>query len=250
MKKIKFIFIIFILQTGFVQAYTFPMAEFSATSSEIRDFATTSTTTLKFLKTYKIPKEGVRIKSTEANFSVFPDYLTFSPGKKIFLISRKWQTACMYDEYGRKFFLQVGSDVKDFCVQTSTGKKDLPTELGLYNIQTKFGKDYKSTFYTTTGEKPTKKEDGAPMPFAMHLGRIIGLSPENKFWFELSDGTAMHEKQTINKHGSVAFVSHGCIALEKGMSEKLQKVLSYGDLVLVFNENIPGSISDMISISK
>jgi hypothetical protein len=151
MKKIKFIFIIFILQTGFVQAYTFPMAEFSATSSEIRDFATTSTTTLKFLKTYKIPKEGVRIKSTEANFSVFPDYLTFSPGKKIFLISRKWQTACMYDEYGRKFFLQVGSDVKDFCVQTSTGKKDLPTELGLYNIQTKFGKDYKSAVLSVGG---------------------------------------------------------------------------------------------------
>jgi hypothetical protein len=88
------------------------------------------------------------------------------------------------------------------------------------------------------------------MPYAMHIGRVIGLSPENNFWYDFSDGTAVHEKQTINKSGAMPFVSHGCIAIEKGMGATLQKNMSYGDLVLVINENIPDSISGMISISK
>ncbi len=201
-------------------------------------FAQTATTT----KIYKIPKEGVRIKPSEANFSIFPTSLNFAPEKNIFLVSRKWQTACFYDEFGKK---QTG-----FCVQTATGKKDLPTELGLYNIQTKQKKDYKSTFYTSTGDKPKTEKDGAPMPFAMHIGRIIGLSSDKKFWYDFSDGTAVHEKQTVNKSGTMPFVSHGCIAVEKGFAEKLQKNMNYGDLVLVFNEDIPSSIGGMISINK
>lgn len=191
---------------------------------------------------YKIPKEGVRVKPSEANFSIFPTELSFSPERNIFLVSRKWQTACLYDETGKK--------QKDFCVQTATGKKDLPTELGLYNIQTKQGKDYRSTFYTSTGEKPNVEKDGAPMPYAMHIGRIIGLSINKKFLYDFSDGTAVHEKQTVNKKGTMPFVSHGCIAVEKGFAKKLQKNMSYGDLVLVFNEEIPSSIQDMISIYK
>ena len=199
-------------------------------------FAQSATTT----KVYKIPKEGVRIKPSEANFSIFPIQLPFSPEKNIFLVSRKWQTACLYDEFGNK--------KEKFCVQTATGKKDLPTDLGLYNIQTKHDKDYRSTFYTSTGDKPKKEKDGAPMPYAMHIGRIIGLGANKNFWYDMSDGTAVHEKQTVNKSGTMPFVSHGCIAVEKGFAQKLQKNMSYGDLVLVFNENIPKSINDMISI--
>jgi hypothetical protein len=202
-------------------------------------FAESATGTEKF---YKLPKEGMRIKISEANFSIFPDNLFFAPGKNLFLISKKWQTACLYDLFGKK--------KADYCVQVGTGKKDFPTEIGLYNIQTKFGKNYKSTFYDLTGGKPQKPEDGAPMPFAMHIGRVIGISPEKKFWFDFSDGTAIHEKQTVNKYGSVAFVSHGCVAVEKGFAERLQKKMRYGDLVLVFNDHIPPSIDKMISISE
>ncbi len=193
-------------------------------------------------KIYKLPKEGVRMSPKDANYSFFPERLPFTPNKNIFLVSRKWQTACLYDEQGLIN--------KTFCVQTSTGKKDFPTELGLYNIQTKFGKDYKSTFYDTNGNKPKEKNTGAPMPFAMHIGRIIGLGPENELWFDFSDGTAIHEKQTINKNGSVSFVSHGCIALEKNVGKSLQSIMKYGDLVLVFNEKIPQSLNQMISISE
>ncbi len=192
-------------------------------------------------KVYKLPKEGVRIKPIEANYSFFPERLSFTPDKNIFLVSRKWQTACLYEN---------GKINKTFCVQTSTGKKDFPTELGIYNIQSKKDKNYLSTFYSSNGEKPKEKKDGAPMPYAMHIGRIIGISPEKKLWFDLSDGTAIHEKQTINKYGSVSFVSHGCIALEKGVAKKLQSILKFGDLVLVFNEKIPNSLSEMISISN
>ena len=217
----------------FLKTFLFLLVSFVSLNSSFAQAATST-------KVYKLPKEGVRIKPTEANFSVFPTKLPFSPGKNIFLVSRKWQTACLYNVLGEK--------QEKFCVQTATGRKELPTELGLYNIQTKNGKDYKSTFYTSTGDKPKKEEEGAPMPYAMHIGRIIGQAPNKKFWFDFSDGTAVHEKQTVNKSGTMPFVSHGCIAVEKGMAQKLQTVMNYGDLVLVFNDNIPNSIQEMISI--
>jgi hypothetical protein len=212
-------------------------------------------------KVYKLPKEGVRIKFTDANFSIFPDKI-INPwaDRKIFVVSSKWQTACLYDETGNKYVVKKEDMVattttqafvgKPLCIQTATGKKDLPTEIGLYNIQTKYGKDYKSTFYTTTGDKPEKKEDGAPMPFAMHFGRIIGQYENKKLIFDFSDGSAIHEKQTFNKLGAMPFVSHGCIAVEKGMGQTLQKIVTYGDMVLVIGENIPTTISEMISLNK
>jgi len=199
-----------------------------------------SATTTK--KIYKLPKEGIRLAAKDANYSFFPEKLPFVFNKSIFLVSRKWQTACLYDDQGLIN--------KTFCVQTATGKKDFPTELGLYNIQTKFGKDYKSTFYDVSGNKPKEKNTGAPMPYAMHIGRVIGQGPDNELWYDFSDGTAIHEKQTINKSGSVSFVSHGCIALEKNVGKSLQSMLKYGDLVLVFNEKVPQTMSQMISISE
>lgn len=220
--------------------------------------ATSTATTTK--KVYKLPKEGVRIKVSDANFSFFPTELPFAPGRNIFLVSRKWQTACLYDENGKLFIPTSTTSLatttmyylnKPLCVQSATGRKELPTELGLYNIQTKQNKDYKSTFYTNTGDKPEKKDQGAPMPYAIHIGRIIGQdATDGKLWYDFSDGTAVHEKQTVNKNGAVSFVSHGCIAVEKGMGKTLQNIMSYGDLVLVFNETIPNSLSEMVSISN
>jgi hypothetical protein len=213
------------------------------------------------IKKYKLPKVGVRIKFSDANFSIFPDKIVNPMGdRKILVVSAKWQTACVYDENGNKYIVKKEDMVattttqafvgKPLCIQSATGKKDLPTEIGLYNIQTKYGKDYKSTFYTSNGDKPEKPEDGAPMPFAMHFGRIIGLMQNNRLLYDFSEGSAIHEKQTFNKQGALPFVSHGCIAVEKGMGQTLQHVVTYGDLVLVINETIPTTINEMIALDR
>lgn len=212
-------------------------------------------------KIYKLPKAGVRIKYTDANFSIFPDRINNPMSdRKIFIVSNKWQTACLYDENGDKYIVKKEDIVattttqavvgKPLCIQAATGKKDLPTEIGLYNIQTKYGKDYRSTFYTNEGDKPEKPENGAPMPYAMHFGRIIGQGVDNKLIYDFSDGSAIHEKQTFNKQGALPFVSHGCIAVEKGMGQTLQEIVTYGDLLLVISEKIPTTIQDMIAISN
>jgi hypothetical protein len=218
----------------------------------------TSTTSVKV---YKLPKEGVRIKFSDANFSFFPDKIVdLHENRKILVVSRKWQTACLYNEDGSKHVVEKNDLAsttptqavvgQPLCIQTATGKKDLPTEIGLYNIQTKNKSDYKSTFYTTAGDKPQNPKDGAPMPYAMHIGRIIGLLPNNRLLYDFSDGSAIHEKQTFNRLGALPFVSHGCIAVEKGMGKALQNIMTYGDLVLVINEKIPDSLSGMISLDK
>lgn len=222
---------------------------------------TPATSTATSTKKYKLPKEGVRIKFSDANFTFFPDKITNPWGdRKIFVVSNKWQTACLYDESGNKYIVKQEDMVattttqafvgKPLCIQTATGKKDLPTEIGLYNIQTKYEKDYKSTFFTSAGKKPDKPEDGAPMPYAMHFGRIIGQNETGKLIYDFSDGSAIHEKQTFNKLGAMPFVSHGCIAVEKGMGQTLQKIVTYGDMILVINETIPDTKSGMISLDK
>lgn len=219
----------------------------------ILNFATsTATTTKQIVKKYKIPKEGLRIAPSEANYSVFPEHLNFTvKDRNILLISRYWQTGCLYDTQGN--IMKVASTSNRYiCMQTATGKKELPTELGLYNIQTKQNKDYTSTKYTISGKEitSTTTEKSAPMPFAMHFGRIIGKVEGEKLLYDFSDGSALHEKQTINKYGSIGFVSHGCIAIEKGKGKFLQSIINYGDLILVFNQNVPTSLDAAISLDK
>jgi hypothetical protein len=218
-------------------------------------FATTT-------KKYKIPKEGQRIAPNEANYTVFPQHLNFkATGRNILVISRYWQTGCLYDTDGnimRANTLTSKLKNKYICMQTATGKKELPTELGLYNIQTKQSKDYKSTKYTTTGEitdemkenNPEWKKLGAPMSYAMHFGRIIGMGPDQKLWYDFSDGSALHERQTVNKYGSVSYVSHGCLAIEKGKGKYLQSLVTYGDLILVVDQTFPNTLNEAISLNQ
>lgn len=221
----------------------------------------TSSLSSTSLKVYKLPKVGVRTKFSDANFSIFPERINNTlKDRKTLIVSTKWQTACLYDKDGQKHIVTKADMIattttqafvgKPLCFQTATGKKEIPTELGLYNIQTKYGKDYKSTLYTNEGDTPDENNLGAPMPYAMHFGRIIGQNETGKLIYDFSDGSAIHEKQTFNKYGLLPFVSHGCIAVEKGMGQTLQHIMSYGDLVLVMNENIPNKISEMISINK
>ncbi len=208
---------------------------------------TFSTTTKKYI----VPKEGKRIASSEANFSNFPKHLNFYVGgRKIMVVSRYWQTACIYDENGNLIAVDdKGKNKRYLCMQTATGKAEFPTELGLYNIQTKKGKDHKSGKYSVNGEiKPG--ELGAPMPYAMHFGRIIAKDETGALLYDYSDGSAMHEKQTINKFGSVAYISHGCIAIEKGKGKFLQNFLNFGDLILIVDNVFPGDLDEAISINK
>lgn len=220
------------------------------TALQIFDFGTSS-------KKFATPREGVRIKPENANYTLFPKKLNFTvKGRNILVVSRYWQTGCLYDEMGNLMNLGTSTD-RFICMQTATGKKDLPTELGLYNIQTKYKKDYQSTKYSTTGEiteedklKNPGKNLGAPMPWAMHFGRIIGKLPEEVLLYDFSDGSALHERQTVNKYGSVSFVSHGCIAVEKGKGQFLQSRMNYGDLILVIDNTFPNNLDEAISINK
>lgn len=218
------------------------------------DFATST-------KKYKIPKEGERITPAQANYSIFPEHLNFtSKDRNILVISRYWQTGCLYDTNGNIMHANSTTSKntnKYLCMQTATGKKELPTELGLYNIQTKQNKDYKSTKYSTTGEitdADRKKNPGvnlgAPMAWAMHFGRIIGNMGDGDLLYNFSDGSALHERQTVNKYGSVSFVSHGCIAVEKGKGHFLQSTMNYGDLILVIEKTFPTTLDEAISINK
>jgi len=233
---------------SFAQSVSF-CSDAKNSCAPILNFATTTATSTK---KYKVPKEGIRIAPTEANYSVFPEHLNFKVSdRNIFLISRHWQTGCLYDTNGN--IMKVASTTNRYiCMQTATGKKDLPTELGLYNIQTKQDKDYHSKKYSITGKELTASstEKAAPMPYAMHFGRIIGKLEDEKLIYDFSDGSALHEKQTINKYGSIGFVSHGCIAIEKGKGKYLQSKVTYGDLILVFEENIPSTLDTAISLDK
>lgn len=230
-----------------------PMVSFCAgggdkCAPEISFATTTATTTSTTTKKYILPKEGVRIKSVDANFTFFKPSLGWNSGRNVLVVSRKWQTACLYNSNGEIMKISTTTN-KYVCFQSATGRKEFPTELGLYNIQTKYKKDYTSTFYSNTG-RLQEGETGAPMPFAMHIGRIIGKTLDNKVIYDFSDGTAIHEKQTVNRYGSVSFVSHGCIAVEKGKGEYLQSVMSYGDFVLIINESFPNTLDEAISINK
>ena len=236
-----------------------------------------STSTQKYAN-YKLPKQGVMTKVAQANFEMFPkqinvlDYFSASStaSTTLLAISRKWQTACLYNASGT---IAVSNNFK-MCFQVGTGKNakqvvmgeltDLRTPLGLFNIQSKKDKDYASQLYTSTGKelKPEdfKKEELknktaiernkllnlAPMPYAMHIGKVVWLENNKIADFLYSDGTALHEKQTATKVGSYPFVSHGCIALPKNYGKYLQNSIKVNDMVMIFEEEMPKNLYDAI----
>lgn len=239
-----------------------------------------STSTKKYTN-YKLPKAGRMTKIAEANFEMFPkqinttDYFGASStaSTTLLAISRKWQTACLYNASGTiaTYSPTTKQSIK-MCFQVGTGKNatstlngvltDLRTPLGLYNIQDKKDKDYASQLYTSTGKelKPEdfKKEELknksaternkilglAPMPYAMHIGKVVWLENNNISDFLYSDGTALHEKQTANHLGSYPFVSHGCIALPKNYGKYLQGSINIGDMVMIFEEDMPKNLHE------
>jgi len=239
-----------------------------------------STSTPKY-SNYKLPKVGRMTKIAEANFEMFPEQIevanyfsaSSTASTTLLAISRKWQTACLYNASGTiaTYSLTTKQSI-EMCFQVGTGKNatstlngvptDLRTPLGLYNIQDKKDKDYASQLYTSTGKelKPEdfKKEELrnktkvernkilglAPMPYAMHIGKVVWLENNNILDFLYSDGTALHEKQTANHLGSYPFVSHGCIALPKNYGKYLQGSINIGDMVMIFEEDMPKNLHE------
>lgn len=235
-----------------------------------------STTVKTFSKKYPLPKMFTFVKIRDANFEVFPKEIdptnffnsSSTASSTILAISRKWQTACLYNASGT---VAIVSGYK-MCFQSGTGKPikkmfqnnltDLSTPLGLFQIQSKRDKDYKSRTYTTTGEEVEKiikdkklesykdVEDTAPMPYAMHIGLVFSLGEnENKNkvkGFAFTDGTAIHEKQTHTTTGAWAYPSHGCVALPKNYGKYLQSVMKIGDLVMIFEEDFPTSLQESV----
>lgn len=232
-------------------------------------------TTTKYAN-FKLPKFGTMTRVKDANFEMFPsqinvpDYFatTSTASSTLLAISRKWQTACLYNASGT---IAVSNGFK-MCFQVGTGQKakkkvmgvmtDLQTPLGLYRIQSKKDKDYASQLYTSTGVevKPEdfKKEELknktsieknkilglAPMPYAMHIGKVVWLENNVVQDFLYSDGTAIHEKQTATKLGSYPFVSHGCIAVPKNYGKYLQSSVEMGSLVMIFEEDMPKNLNE------
>jgi hypothetical protein len=238
--------------------------------------STGSTTAKTFSKRYPLPKMFTFIKTKDANFEIFPKEInpakyfnaSSTASSTILAISRKWQTACLYNASGTV----AAVNGYKMCFQAGTGKPikkmfqnnltDLSTPLGLFQIQSKKDKDYKSRTYTTTGEEVDKiikdkklqsykdVEDTAPMPYAMHIGLVFSLQEnENKNkvkGFAFTDGTAIHEKQTHTTTGAWAYPSHGCVAIPKNYGRYLQSVMQIGDLVMIFEEDFPISLQESV----
>ena len=242
----------------------------------------TSASSTKKYTNYRLPKQGVFTKIEKANFELFPkqiDALNYfatssNASTTLLAISRKWQTACLYNASGTIAIYPSATNKAGIkmCFQVGTGKNAtstlngvptvLRTPLGLFNVQDKKDKDYASQLYTSTG-KELKPEDFkneelknkskaernellnlAPMPYAMHIGKVIWLENNKIADFLYSDGTALHEKQTANHLGSYPFVSHGCIALPKNYGKYLQGSINTGDMVMIFEEDMPKNLQD------
>jgi hypothetical protein len=221
-------------------------------------------------------------KISEANFEMFPkqinvaDYFATSStaSTTLLAISRKWQTTCLYNASGT-IAVHTSTTTRisiKMCFQIGTGQQtkkivqnvltDLQTPLGLYTIQSKKDKDYASQLYTANGRevKPeefkkeelrnkTKAERNkilglAPMPYAMHIGKVVWLENNVVKDFLYSDGTAIHEKQTVTKLGSMPFVSHGCVALPKNYGKYLQSLTEFGTMVMIFEEDMPKNLEE------
>lgn len=269
-----FIFLSFFLTTSsFAQTVT-------VTLPVLPNQTKNSTSTTKYAN-YKLPKAGKMTKIGEANFEMFPkqiDVTSFfsassTASTTMLAISRKWQTACLYNASGTiATYSPTNKAGIKMCFQVGTGQKnkkvvqdvltDLQTPLGLYQIQSKKDKDYASQLYTSTGvevkpddfkreelKNKSKTERNkllnlAPMPYAMHVGKVVWLENNKIADFLYTDGTALHEKQTANHLGSYPFVSHGCIALPKNYGKYLQGSINIGDMVMIFEEDMPKNLHE------
>jgi hypothetical protein len=278
MKKIFTKFILLLTLVSFfnnafaeVKVYSLynPQIPISTTQTAI---STTSTTSKKFSKNYKLPKMFTFVKINDANFEIFPKQIqtenffnaSSTASSTILAISRKWQTACLYNASGT--FATVSG--YKMCFQAGTGKPikqmfkneltNLETPLGLFQIQSKKDKDYTSQTYTSDGKEIEKimlenkilnikdVENAAPMPYAMHIGQVVSLKNNKVFGYLFSDGTAIHEKQTATRLGAWAYPSHGCVAVPKNYGKYLQSSLQIGDLVMIFEEDFPTSLTDSL----
>lgn len=250
--------------TSFLQA--------SATQTNVQTNMTLASSTVTYSRKYPTPKMFTFIKVRDANFEMFPKQIdpakyfnaSSTASSTILAISRRWQTACLYNASGT---VATVNGYK-MCFQSGTGKPikqkfrgeltNLETPLGLFQIQSKKDKDYKSRSYTSDGKEIEKimkeknitdiKEilEAAPMPYAMHIGLVFSLENNKVKGFAFTDGTAIHEKQTHTTSGAWAYPSHGCIALPKNYGKYLQSVMQIGDLVMIFDEKFPQSLQESV----
>lgn len=177
-----------------------------------------------------------------ANFSeeVFPKKLEYEPGKNTLVVSAVWQTAALYDAKGK--LMQIGGDELKFL--TSTGKVDHPTELGMYKIQSKKDKDYRSGKYKII---ENGKEIGAKMPYAKHLGKVK-IGKDGELYTEPSDGTAIHARSNVEDDTTTTFMSHGCIGLPESVAEDFHDRLKIDDQVLVIGEKFPTGVKSNLEM--
>lgn len=192
---------------------------------------------------YPTPAEGRTIRKEDANFSIFPEKLTFIPGKRILMVSAYWQTGAVYNDDGSIYLIDSDKD-KPLMFQLGTGKVSTPTRPGLYEIQTKQNAQYRSHEFFVDD----KKTIGADMPFAMHIGDVYE-GPKGELKNRPQTGVAVHARVTVGPNMATGFMSHGCIGVEYEIAQLLQKLFNkgmtknnkyeMGDFVLVFGEEIP-----------
>jgi hypothetical protein len=182
------------------------------------------------------PSRVVQRFEAEKRFKMFPEKVTFIK-KPTVVISRKWQIGCLYNEKGEIF----KKDGKNFCFQAGTGMISYKhnTPLGVYAIQSKKRADYVS------GGTQDGEAVGSPMPWAMHLGRVI-VNESRKLETLTSDGIALHARGTVTRSNIKPFRSHGCIGANLDIARSLNKdgLVSYGDNVVVLDD------MDVLSSSK
>lgn len=264
------------MQFSFAQLISVTVKTNTTTTPNISNKATN---TAKYTN-FKLPKFGTMTRIRDANFEMFPKQINVNnyfatssnASSTLLAISRKWQTACLYNASGT---VAVYNGLR-MCFQVGTGQKkdrvimgklvNLQTPLGLYTIQSKKDKDYASQLFTSTGIeiKPEdfKKEELknksnsernkilglAPMPYAMHIGKVIWLENNVVRDAMYSDGTAIHERQSVSRLGTFPFVSHGCVALPKNYGKYLQNSTEIGSMVMIFEEDMPNNLEESMKM--
>ncbi len=187
------------------------------------------------------------------NLNIFPDKLSFAPGKTTLMVSTDLQVSALYDKNGLLMRFPDKNNEK-IIMPTQTGSPLKDTHLGLYQTYSKKPQDYVT-------------QKGARMPYTQHVFRLtldMGQkikknNPHGIAIFGVAQSTIVQIKkdsESVDDSDGLSSVSgyrhlfdvwngssYGAVGVNIEMSKFLQDKMDMGDYMIVFDKEIPKSKS-------